>query len=195
MPTSRYCDQAPASISASFSRIAAGDPGLKPRSSPPSAAAIASRVARARSGFPRARSSMTRSSSDRAKVTPAALIAWRSIGARRNGCPPARSSRGVFARISDIAPRRGPWARAERLGGRRLLAEVAHGRKIGAHVENAVGSDRDDGRSFDVRAPDPPGQRSREPIVWQRQLLRSAQAASCFLPSDANSIDAAPTPL
>src|SRR5208337_1766852 len=112
-----------------------------------------------------------RSSSDRAKVTPAALIAWRSIGASRYGFPPARFSRGVQARISEIVPRARASSAAEGLGGRRLLAQVARGWKIGGHVEDAVGSDRDDRRSFDVGAPDPPGQGSGEPIFWQRRLF------------------------
>ena len=61
MPTSRYCDQAPCSISSSFSRIAASEPGFSPRSSPPIISATRPRMASARLGSPLHCSSITRS--------------------------------------------------------------------------------------------------------------------------------------
>src|SRR5580693_2149945 len=48
MPTSRYCDQAPTLTSASLSRIAAGEPGLRVLRSSPNTLAISSRAVAAR---------------------------------------------------------------------------------------------------------------------------------------------------
>ena len=47
MPTSRYCDQAPCAISASFSRIAAGEPGFSLTRSSPISLVISARIAAA----------------------------------------------------------------------------------------------------------------------------------------------------
>ena len=74
MPTSRYWLQAPCSISTSFGRIASGDPGLSFEKSSPTSRSISFRIASAEAGLPRARSSITRSSIEIAKVTPAAFI-------------------------------------------------------------------------------------------------------------------------
>ena len=110
MPTSRYCDQAPALTSASLSRIAAGEPGLSVLRSSPRTLTISSRAFAAPSRLPRARSSITRSSSDCAKVTPAALIACRSMGASKRVLFGPPLSRGVWARMSLSAPTGGPSA-------------------------------------------------------------------------------------
>src|SRR4051794_7717978 len=80
--TSRYCDHRPSSISASLSRAAASLPGTTERIAPPMRCSSFSRISPASRKSPRARSSMTRSIAEMAKVTPAALTACRSTGAR-----------------------------------------------------------------------------------------------------------------
>ena len=85
MPTSRYCDHTRCAISASLSRAASGDPGRTRDRSSPMIATTALRTDSAFAGSPRACSSMTRSSMLDTNVTPAALIAARSQGARNQG--------------------------------------------------------------------------------------------------------------
>ena len=85
MPTSRYCDHAPFSIKTCFNAIACSEPGLSLDRSSPISAVISRRNSTAASALPRARSSITRSSMEVAKVTPAALIACKSNGARMCG--------------------------------------------------------------------------------------------------------------
>ena len=89
---------------------------------------ISARIAAAAAGLPRARSSITRSSIEIAKVTPAALMTCRSIGA---------SSHGLCGRGGRAACWRG-WRRgrrcvapcaAQRLRRIVLLAQRADGRK------------------------------------------------------------------
>src|SRR6185312_6389686 len=80
--TSRYCDQTPSTIRASFSFCAWAEPGTTLRMSVPMRAASCSRISCALPGTPLARSSITRSMADTAKVTPAALTPCRSTGAR-----------------------------------------------------------------------------------------------------------------
>ncbi len=108
MPTSRYCDQAPASISVFFRARAWGEPGFRRLRSPPSWRSTSARMAIAFSGAPLACSSMTRSSMDRAKVTPAALTACRSIGASSQGLVSSRLASGVLARMASRVPRSSP---------------------------------------------------------------------------------------
>ena len=91
MPTSRYCDQSPSVISTFFTSAACGDPGRRLRRLVPKISAIRSRMAAAREASPAARSSITRSIIDRAKVTPQALIACRSAGDRRRVVSPKAS--------------------------------------------------------------------------------------------------------
>ena len=69
------------------------------------------RIPSAACGLPRARSSITRSIIDTAKVTPAALMACRSIGAKSHGLPASRPVGGVLARISASVPMRSPDVR------------------------------------------------------------------------------------
>ena len=83
MPTSRYCDHAPCSISTRFNSAACGLPGTSVRMLPPSWACTLRRIASAFSGEPRACSSMTRSSIDSGKVTPAALMRLQVAGSEQ----------------------------------------------------------------------------------------------------------------
>ncbi len=110
IPTSRYCDHMPFSTSSFLSAIAFGEPGFSACRSVPIVASISARIAVARSGWPRACSSIRRSSSDTTNVTPAALIACRSIGASSHGLRESRVSGGVLARISSRLPIRSPAA-------------------------------------------------------------------------------------
>ena len=75
MPTSRYCDQSPSAISTRFTSAASAEPGTSERSDGPMTPATFSRTVAARAGSPPARSSITRSIIERAKVTPQALTA------------------------------------------------------------------------------------------------------------------------
>ena len=111
MPTSRYCDHAPAAISAFFNSNACAEPGFSLRRSPPSCSCTFARMASAFSGAPLACSSITRSTIERANVTPAALMACRSIGASSHAayCRSAITS-GVLARMSASEPIRSPSA-------------------------------------------------------------------------------------
>ena len=83
MPTSRYCDQTPSSMSAAFTFAASGEPALRLRRLSPIMAVTRSRIFTANTGSPAALSSMTRSIIERANVTPQALITCKSHGARR----------------------------------------------------------------------------------------------------------------
>jgi hypothetical protein len=83
MATSKYCDHSPSAISADFSLAASGEPGLTLRMSAPTRSLRSARMACALSASPRQRSSITRSTAETAKVTPAALTHCRSTGASR----------------------------------------------------------------------------------------------------------------
>ena len=76
---------------------------------PPIAPATRSRASPARAGSPAARSSITRSSIEPTKVTPQALIARRSPGAR--GLAPSTEP-GDYARKSSSAATSRPGAEA-----------------------------------------------------------------------------------
>ena len=108
MPTSRYWLQAFCSISTCFSRIASVEPGLSFDRSSPTSRTTSLRIASAEAGLPRACSSITRSSIEIAKVTPAALSTCRSIGASSQGLVRSRRSGGVLARSASSAPIRSP---------------------------------------------------------------------------------------
>ena len=110
MPTSRYCDHIFFSMRSALSAIAGADPGFRRARSSPIAAVISARIAAAFSGVPRACSSITRSSIETAKVTPAAFTAWRSTGASSHGLFGSRLSLGVLARTSAKVPTRSPLA-------------------------------------------------------------------------------------
>ena len=107
MPTSRYCDHMPLATSTSLTRAASGEPGRRPRRSGPMMAWISARTPSARAGLPRARSSMTRSRRLATNVTPLALTACRSAGARSHGREGSRRPSTLLARISSSGPRAG----------------------------------------------------------------------------------------
>ncbi len=110
MPTSRYCDHAPCAMSTRFNSAACALPGTSLRISPPRLVATLVRIAAAFSGEPLACSSITRSSMDSGKVTPAALMACRSLGASSHGLRTSRVCSGVLASTSSSAPIRSPSA-------------------------------------------------------------------------------------
>ena len=110
MPTSRYWLQAFCSISTCFSFIASGEPGLSFEKSSPTSRTTSLRMASAEAGLPRARSSITRSSIEMAKVTPAAFRTCRSTGASSQGFSLSRRSGGVLATMLSRSPIRSPFA-------------------------------------------------------------------------------------
>jgi hypothetical protein len=107
IPTSRYCDHMPWATSTSLTRVASGEPGRRPRRSGPMIAWISRRTPSAMAGFPRARSSMTRSSRLDTNVTPLALTACRSHGARSHGLAGSRCPSALLATRSSRGPRGG----------------------------------------------------------------------------------------
>jgi len=92
IPTSRYCDQRFMSCNSALTRAACSEPATTPRRLSPRTGARRLRMSRARVASPFACSSMTRSSILSAKVTPAALIACRSVGASRLPVSPERKA-------------------------------------------------------------------------------------------------------
>jgi hypothetical protein len=79
---------------------------------------ISRRTPSARAGFPRARSSMTRSSRLETNVTPLALTACRSQGASSHGFDGSRYPSELLATTSSIGPRGGAvWIDARRSAG------------------------------------------------------------------------------
>ena len=82
--TSRYWDHIPSSMRAALSSSASWLPGMTERMPDPTFASSWVRICVAFAASPRARSSITRSIAERAKVTPAALIHCRSMGERRD---------------------------------------------------------------------------------------------------------------
>ena len=117
MPTSRYWLQAPCSISTCFRCAASADPGFSFARSSPTSRLTSARIAAAALRSPRARSSITRSIIDSTNVTPAALIACRSIGASSHGRSRSRPSGGVLASTSSSLPMRSPCAARRRPAG------------------------------------------------------------------------------
>ncbi len=156
MPTSRYWLQAFCSISTCFRCAASGEPGFSFARSSPTRRVTSARIAAAAVRSPRARSSITRSSIEIAKVTPAALIACRSIGASSQGLARSRVRGGVLARSVAHVAERFALDRAHARGGIGHLAQVAHGRAERGDVERRAVSDRDHRRPVEVRPPDPP---------------------------------------
>ena len=153
MPTSRYCDQAPASISAPFSRIAAGEPGLHPAKSSPSARRSLRGTRRA---FPAAPGSLLDDAlQQRLREGHAGRLDRLQVDRREKARAAGQAlvARSVGEDILKRADAR-PLRRAQRLGRRRRLAKVAHGREIGADVEDAVVPNRSDRGAVDVGPPD-----------------------------------------
>ena len=120
MPTSRYWDHTPCAISTSLSLRASSEPGRTCCRFVPMIAVIDARSPSAFPASPRACSSMTRSRRLATKVTPLALIAWRSQGARNHGVVAAagvrRRVREDFDERRDLssAGRRGESTRRDR---------------------------------------------------------------------------------
>ncbi len=110
IPTSRYWLQAPCLISTSLRCIASGEPGFSFDRSSPMSLPISVRIVAAAAGLPRAFSSITRSSIETAKVTPAAFTACRSSGESNQGRFGSRPSTGVLARMSANEPIASPSA-------------------------------------------------------------------------------------
>ena len=80
------------------------EPGFRRDRSSPTSAVISLRMVTAAAGLPRAFSSMTRSSIEMAKVTPAALMACRSTGASSQGLRRvAAVGRGVGEQLGEAA--------------------------------------------------------------------------------------------
>ena len=127
MPTSRYWLQAFWETSTSLTCCASAEPGFSCDRSVPTIRVTSARMACAESGLPRARSSITRSSIDTAKVTPAALITCRSIGASSHGLVGSRVSGGVLFKISCSAPIRTPFVARNASAGSEAASWLAVG--------------------------------------------------------------------
>ena len=172
MPTSRYWLQAPCSISTCFRCAASADPGFNFARSSPTSRLTTVRISAAALRSPRARSSITRSIIDRTNVTPAALIACRSIGASSQGLPRSRPSVGVLASTSSSLPIRSPVAARRRSAG----ASVSHRSRMvgkrGRYVDQVTVAHGNDRGAADIRSPDPPRQRGLRAVVGQHRLQR-----------------------
>ena len=155
MPTSRYWLQAPCSISTCFRCAASADPGFNFARSSPTSRLTTVRISAAALRSPRARSSITRSIIDRTNVTPAALIACRSIGASSQGLPRSRPSVGVFASTSSSLPIRSPVAARRRSAG----ASVSHRSRMVANVADM--SIRSPSRTATTEGPPTSGRQTR----------------------------------
>ncbi len=116
MPTSRYCDHRPCSISSAFSFIACAEPGTTAARSSPISARTRLRTSTARLASPRVCSSITRSSMLAAKVTPAALMTCRSQGARKYGLASSGAA-ALLASSSWMLPMRCPGVRFTSVAG------------------------------------------------------------------------------
>ena len=147
MPTSRYCDHMPFATSASFSAAAVGEPGTTVVRSWPIALPSSRRIASAAPGLPRARSSITRSSRLSTKVTPAALIACRSLGASRMRL--LRVAAGELAVQGDGLDRPIAGACGDRLAqGLEVerIDQLAHRRELPRDIDKLVVANGDDAR-------------------------------------------------
>ena len=102
IPTSRYCDQTPCATKTSLSLMACAEPGLTLRRLSPMTSVTALRTLSALAASPRACSSMTRSSILATKVTPAALMACKSVGARNHACFSSRFCGSVLAHKDSV---------------------------------------------------------------------------------------------
>ena len=121
---------------------------------------------------------MTRSSIEVAKVTPAALIACRSIGASSQR--PRRIAATLLVCWQGLRPAR-RRARRRPAQGRRgvgLLAQIAHRRKRRDDVDQPFGAHRDDRGAVQFRPPDPASQRAGIAVGRQRGLVGEIQVQS-----------------
>ena len=157
---------APASAASPRASRARVDASSAPTRRGDSSARIASAAARS----PRARSSITRSSSEVAKVTPAALIACRSIGASSHGRSRIAAVAAAYWRERRRSRRSArPPPRAAAAAGSAASQRSRIVAKVGADVENAPSRDDDDRRAADVRPPDPADERAGEAVGGQRR--------------------------
>ena len=189
MPTSRYCDQAPCSISTRLSSAACGLPGTSLARSPPSCAAMLLRMASAFSGAPRACSSMTRSSMESGKVTPAALMACRSMGASSQGL--LRVAAGLGRVGEDVGQRADALALAGAHDRCRIgrLAQIAHGGRERGDVVDAVGAHgHDAGPPASGSHTRPPARLACRRSAGWRPASCNSRRAPCFLPAPAASV-------
>ncbi len=114
MPTSRYWLQRPSPCSAALAAAAASLPGWMSRRLAPISPAMRARTASALAGSPAARSSITRSTIERAKVTPQALSACRSQGAMSRRPSPASAARAIASSGPSARPSASPASRPDR---------------------------------------------------------------------------------
>ena len=138
MPTSRYWLHHPRSRRKDLRSAASAEPGRRVSSEPPMVAWISARIAPAASWSPRARSSITRSSIETGKVTPAAFTTCRSIGERSHGRSAWRCSGGVLASRSSSDPITGPVAAATAAAG---SADSVRARMVGKVAETSTTPD------------------------------------------------------
>ena len=124
-------------------------------------------------GSPAARSSITRSTIDRAKVTPQAFSACRSHGASSRRA----STRRIRRRQR---PQRPPLGR--RQPSRRVvhLQQVAHGGdRAAGHVDHHAAPQRHHRRPLRLRVPDPPDQRSVHDLLSPARRRPRVPSALC----------------
>ncbi len=189
MPTSRYCDQAPAAISTSFRRAASGEPGRIADRFSPMTATIDLRTTSAFAGSPRACSSITRSSMLDTNVTPAALIAARSQGARSHGLVDiATVGRRVGEHIGERGDARQRFGCANIACRIVALEELARRRRDARQIVDAVARDAYQCRSFRIGQPDTADQQRTIVIVGQASGQRQPVTHRFheFLPSREN---------
>ncbi len=195
IPTSRYCDQAPCAISTDLRCMASGEPGFSLEKSSPTSRVISARMPAAAPRSPRARSSMTRSSIEIAKVTPAALMACRSIGASSQGDAGSRASSGVLRRMSSSEPIRSPLAssrasagsgvsqRSRMVGNRAVMSKTPSGLMATTAGPPERSRPPDAGRQ--TRPASAPSVPSRGRVVVASRV-RAVMACRCCLPIQAS---------
>ncbi len=112
MPTSRYWLHTPREISVALTCIAASEPGTSWLRSVPIRPRMSLRRLSDFALSPRACSSMTRSSSDTTKVTPAAFTACKSMGESSDGADASALPAHEFERMAASLPIGFPGAAA-----------------------------------------------------------------------------------
>ena len=87
---------------------------------------------------------------------------------------PSAVARRVGENVAE-RPEARTFRRSKRLGRRGRFAKVAHGRKRGADVEDALLPDRDDRRAVNLRSPNASRQRAGEAVCRQCGLLAQVE--------------------
>ena len=163
---------------------ASAEPGRRVSREPPIVAWISARMAPAASWSPRARSSMTRSSIETGKVTPAAFTTCRSIGESSHGRSTSTAARAACSRRDRRAPpSTGPVAAATAAAG---SADSVSARIVGnvrRDVDDARRADRHDARATGIRHPCAPDQGAVVAVVGQqvRGIRRPARRAHALI--------------